>query len=86
MLFDDPEEPLPVPEMISIGNSMHVRMWCSRNSPSRPMDLLFYGHRTRADDGTASPGTVNFGPRDNRGQSPNPSVHSDESDSDGDQP
>jgi len=29
---------------------------------------------------------MNFGPRDNRGQSPSLSIHSDESDSDGHQP
>jgi len=86
MLLHDPEEPLPVAEMISIGNSSHVRMWWSMNSPSKGMDLLFSGHRTCGDDGTAPPGAMNFGPRDNRGQSPNPSVHSNESDSDGPQP
>ena len=31
-------------------------------------------------------GAVNFGPRDNRGQSPNPSLHSDKSDSGGHEP
>jgi len=83
MLLDDPEEPLPVAEMISIGNSRLGRMWWSMNSPSEPMDLLFCGHGTRGEDGSPPPGAVNFGPRDNRGQSPNPSVHSDESSSDG---
>jgi len=85
MLLDDPEEPLPVAEMISIGNSRHLRAWWSVNSPSEPMDLLFCGHRTPGEDGTSPPGAVNFGPRDNRGQSPNLSVHSDELDSEGHQ-
>ena len=86
MLLDDPEEPLPIAEMISIRNSRHVRMWWSMNSPSEPMDLLFCGHRTSGEDGTPPSGAVNFGPRDNWGQSPNPSVHSDELDSDGHRP
>jgi len=41
MLLDDPQEPLPVAKTISIRNSRHVCMWWSRNSPSKPMDLLF---------------------------------------------
>jgi len=45
MLLDDLEEPLlPVAKMISIGNSRHVRIWWSMNSPSQPMDLLLCGH------------------------------------------
>jgi len=52
MLLDDPEDSLPVAEMISIGNSRPVGMWWSMNSPSEPMDLLFCGHRTRGEDGT----------------------------------
>jgi len=82
MLLDDPEEPLPVAEMISIGNSRHDRMWWSMNSPSEPMDLLFCSYRTRGEEGTSSPSAVNFGPRDTRSQSPNPFIQSDESDSD----
>jgi len=55
MLVDDTEEPLPVSEMISIKNCRHVRMLWSMNSPSEPMDLLFYGHRTHGEDGTTPP-------------------------------
>jgi len=55
MLLDDPEEPLLVAEMISIENGRHVRMWLSMNSQREPMDLLFYGHRTRGEDGTPPP-------------------------------
>jgi len=86
MLLDNPQEPLPVAEMISIGNSRHVRMWWSMNSPSEPMDLLFCGHHTGGEDGTHPPGAVNFGPCENRGQFPNPSVHGDELNLDGHQP
>jgi len=86
MLLDNPEEPLPVPKMTSITNSRHVHMWWSMNSPSKPMDLLFCGHRTRGEDRTPAPRALNFGRRDNQGQSPNPSVDSDEFDSDGYQP
>ena len=56
MVLDEPEEPLLVAEMISIGNSRPVRMWWSMNSPRAPIDLLFCGHRTRAEDGTPPPG------------------------------
>jgi len=83
ILPDDPEAPLLVAEMSSIGNSRHVRMWWSLNSPSKPVDLLFCGQRTRGEDTTPPPGAVNFGRCDNRGQSPDPSVHRDEWDSDG---
>jgi len=55
MLLDDPEKPLPVDEMSSIGNSRHVRMSWSMNSSSKPMDLLFCGHRTRGEDRTPPP-------------------------------
>jgi len=83
MLLDDSEEPLPVAEMISIRNTRHVRMWWSMNSPREPMDLLFCSHRTGGEDGTPPPSAGNFGPRDNRGQTPNLSVHGNELDSDG---
>jgi len=54
-LLDDPEEPLPVAEMIIIGNSKHVPNWWSINLPSELMDLHFCGHRTRGEDGTSPP-------------------------------
>jgi len=86
MLLDQPEEPLPVAEIILIGNSRHVRMLWSMDSPSEAIDLLFCGHRTCGEDGTPPLGAMNFGPRDNRGQSLNPSVHRDASDSQDHQP
>jgi len=86
MLLDDPEEPLPVAEMIFIRNRRYVRMWWSMNLPSEPIKLHFCGHRTCGADGTPPPGALNFRPCDNRGQLPNPSVHRDESNSDGHQP
>jgi len=62
MLLDDPEEPLLVAEMISIGNSRHVRMWWSMNSLSEPIDLPFCGHRTRGEDGSPPPWHREFWP------------------------
>ena len=56
------------------------------NLPGEPMDLLVCGHRTSGRRLDCPRGAVNFGPRDNRGQSPNQSVHSNESDSEGHQP
>jgi len=86
MLLDDPEEPLPVAAMVSMGKCRHVRIWWSMNSPHESMDQLLWSHRTPGKDGTPPSGAVNSGPRENRGQSPNPSIQSDESDSDGHQP
>jgi len=82
MLLDDPEEPLPVAAMISIRNSRHVRKWWPMNSLIEPLDKLRCGHCTHGADGTSPPDAVNFGPGDNRRQSGNPSIHSDELDSD----
>jgi len=50
------------------------------------MDLFFFDHRTRGEDGTPPPSAMNFGPCDNRVQSANSFVYRDESDSDGQQP
>jgi len=84
MLLDDSEEALMFAEMISLGNTRHVCMWWSMHWPSQPLDLLFGGHRTRGKNVTPPPPRrPKFGSCDNRVQSPNPSVHSDESDSDG---
>jgi len=44
LLQDDREEPLLLAEMIRITNSQLVRIWWSLNTPSEPMDLLFYCH------------------------------------------
>jgi len=55
MLLNDLEERLPAAEMISIGNSRHVRMWWSMNGPSELMDQLFCGHRTGGKDGAPPP-------------------------------
>jgi len=44
LLRDDPEEQLPLAEMIRITNSRHVRIWWSLNPSSAPMDLVFCAH------------------------------------------
>jgi len=68
LLRDDPEEPLPLAEMIRITNSRHVRIWWSMNPPSELMDLLFCAHRsTNTEDSTPAPGNLQFDARDNRG-------------------
>ena len=68
LLRDNPEEPLPLAEMIRTINSRHVRIWWSLNPPSEPMDLLFCAHRsTNTEDSTRAPGDLRFDPRDNRG-------------------
>jgi len=65
---DDPEEPLPLAEIIRITNSRHLPRWWSLNPRSEPMDLLFCAHRsTNTEDSTPAPGDLRFDPRDNRG-------------------
>jgi len=74
LLHEDPEEPLPLAEMIRITNSRLVRIWWSLNPPSEPMDLLFCRHRRNdTEDSTPPPGEIRFAPRDNRGPSPDAS-------------
>lgn len=88
LLLDDPEEPLPLSEMITLRNNRHVRIWWSMNPPNEPMDLLFCAHRTDGEAGTPPPGNLVFGPRNNRG-SPSDDEHADsdnEESSDGHQP
>jgi len=67
LLRDDPEELLPLAEMIRITNSRHVRIWWSLNPPSEPIDLLFCAHSsTNTEDSTPAPGDLRFNPRDNQ--------------------
>jgi len=74
LLQDDPEEPLPLAEMIRITNSRLVCIWWSLNPPSEPMDLLFCCHRRNdTEDSTPPPGEIRFAPRDNQGPPPDAS-------------
>jgi len=71
LLQDDPEEPLPLVEMIRIINSRLVPIWWSLNPPSEPMDLLFCCHgRNDTEDSTPPRGEIRFAPRDKRGPPP----------------
>ena len=84
MLRNDPEEPLPLGEMVPFLSDWDVRIWWSPNTLSEPMDLLFYGHRQTADeDETPSPVSLAFSRRNNRGPSPDKSQSSDDSSEDG---
>jgi len=68
LLRDDPEEGLPLAEMIRITNSRHVRTWWSSNPPSELIDLPLCAHRsTNTEDSTPAPDDLRFDPRDNRG-------------------
>jgi len=74
LLQDDLEKPLPLAGMIRITNSWLVRIWCSLNPPSEPMDLIFCCHRRNdTEDSTPPPGKIRFAPRDNRGPPPDDS-------------
>ncbi|PUU73042.1 hypothetical protein B9Z19DRAFT_1069291 [Tuber borchii] len=65
MLLVDPEGPLPLAEMITLGNSRHVCIWWSVNSPGELIDLLFYSQCVPDNDGNPSPSAIHFGPHDN---------------------
>ena len=68
LLPDNPEEPLPLAEMIRIANSQLVRIWWSLNPQSEPTDLLFCCHRRNdTENSTPPPGEIRFAPRDNLG-------------------
>ena len=82
LLHEDPEQPLPLAEMIPISTDAHVRTWWAMNTQSEPMDLLFYGHRTQGEDGTPAPVGFDFASRHNRDPSPDGSQDSDGSDDD----
>ena len=84
MLRNDPDEPLPLGEMVPLLSDRDVGIWWSTNTLNEPMDLLSYGHRQTADeDETASPVSLSFSRRNNRGPSPDKSQSSDDSSEDG---
>jgi len=71
LLQHDPEEPLPLAEMIRITNSRLVRICWSLNPPSEPIAMLFYCHpRNNTEESTPPRGEIRFAPRDNRGPPP----------------
>ena len=82
LLREDPEQPLPLAEMISISTDTHVRTWWAMNTQSEPIDLLFYGHRPQGEDGTPAQVGFDFASRHNRDPSPDGSQDSDGSDDD----
>ncbi|RPB03033.1 hypothetical protein L873DRAFT_1801112 [Choiromyces venosus 120613-1] len=67
LLLDNPEEPLPISEMIPILSSRHVRIWWGFSPPNEPMDLLFRCHRDPGESGTPPPHGQPYGNRNNRG-------------------
>jgi len=70
LLHEDPEQPLPLAEMIPISTDVPVRTWWAMNTQSEPMDMLFYGHRTQGEDGTPALVGFHFASRHNRDPSP----------------
>jgi len=74
LLQDDPEELLPLAEMIRITNSQLGHLWWSLNPPSELMDLLFCCYRrNNTEDSSPPPGEITFALRDNLGPPPDPS-------------
>jgi len=84
LVHEDPEQPLPLAEMIPISTEVQVSTWWTMNPQSEPMDMLFYGHRTQVEDGTPAPLGLDFASRHNRDPSPDGSQDSDGSDDDDD--
>ena len=82
LLHEDPEQPLPLAEMIPISTDAHVSTWWVINTQSKPMDMLFYGHSTQGEDGTPAPVGFDFASRHNRDSFPDGSQDSDGSDND----
>ena len=70
MLHEDSEQPLPLAEMIPISTYVHLRTWWAMNTQSDPMDMLFYGHHTRGENGTPAPVGFDFASHQNRDPSP----------------
>ena len=61
MLQHDPDEPLPLGEMVPLLSDQDVRIWWSTNTVNEPMDPRFYGHCQTADeDETPSPVSLSF--------------------------
>jgi len=79
MLWNDPDEPLLLGEMVPLRSDWDVRIWWSMNTLNEPMDLLFYGHRQTPDeDETSSPVSLSFSRQNNTGPSPDKSQSSDD--------
>ena len=70
LLHEHSEQPLPLAEMIPISTDAHIRTWGAMNTPSEPMDMVFYGHRTQGEDGTPAPVGFDFAIRHNGDPSP----------------
>ena len=53
---NDPNEQLPLGEMVPLLRDQDITIWWSTNTLNEPMDLLFYGHRqTPYEDKSPSP-------------------------------
>ena len=84
MLQNDPDEPLPLGEMVPLHSDRDVRIWWSTNTQNEPMDLLFYGHRATANEaGTPSPVSFFFSRSNNRGPPPDEPQSNDDGSDDG---
>jgi len=78
LLQNDPDEPLPLGEMVPRVSDRNVCIWWSTNTLHIPINLFFYGHRQRADeDETPSPVRFSLSCQNNRGLSPDQSQSSD---------
>jgi len=78
ILRNDPDQPLPLGELVPLLSDQDVTIWWSTNTLNEPIDLLFYGHRqTGHEDETPSPISLSFSCRNNRRPSPDESQSSD---------
>ena len=70
LLHGDPEQPLPLAEMIPISTDAHVRTWGAMNTQRKTKDLRFYGHGTQGEDGTPAAAGFDLACHHNRDPSP----------------
>lgn len=83
MLRNDPDERLPLVEMVPLLTDWDVCILWSTNTLNEPTDLLFYSHLQTADkDETPSPLSLSFSYRNNRGPFPDMFQSSDADSSD----
>jgi len=71
LLQEDPDEQVPLAEMIQITNSRLVRIWSALNRPSKPIDVLCCCNRmNHTEYSTPPPGLIIFAPHDDQGRLP----------------
>ena len=83
LVCSDPDEALPLAEMVTIQSDLDVRIWLSVYMLDEPMGLLFYGYcGSASQSGTDASVNLHFTHRHYRGLSPDASESNDHDSSD----